>query len=658
MVSIIVGLIFGFGTASFQEPTEPPKNPYKPTKETLKYDEVTQLDVTYSMEFRGKRPFFHWECDCINKCQGKKHIRHEDCDLSCDTKCQLKHELSSQPEGIYNPDASTIKEISAAFAKVGSPLGSEWQQKGLMPDFEPKFEEILKKIGESDKYTWKKRFPHWNNFPCSYLAKNFDIEDWYLVAEWQVFRIDKAADGREIRVAGPKGKLPFAYIYLINADSEKNDNPRELCRCKVVMTEKEEKFLKYVDEFEAKKKKQKEEGGNTGEKPPTGGNSGKPDIPKEDKPGGGDEKAPEPALPKDGKVGMELFPKDLEQCNFEVVCNSMSEAVCTGTNPYSFPIEVEIPPGTLCVPEDSSYQTCQFATRCRIAMPANSTVSFPVRFSSGPFVDFSPFGFSTARISCLEMLKKEPEAKVKFRLDANYDFRLIRLAEKIDRESFRGPNDQVRIWIATDKATYQDIEKHLLPAPGGGTYLRLVYEVNRITGIDFEEPEYQKCLDPMLLTEGGNFDGLAARWCVQKMIETKPNQLVTVLKKNSPNFLTLLDKGESERRRFAEIFGAMLTSQNANLTMEAINFLLSIVPDTKLRLVQKYGGLRGLSFALIAPDEGVVKATINLAVKAQDSVVLPTLYLLKINSPSNEIRQMAEMAIGSITKRSEIKLLN
>lgn len=667
MISLIAALVVGLGPIQEPEPPPPPKNPYTPTKQSLKFDDVTVIDVTYSLEFKEKRQYYYWNSFCNNKCNGKKHIRHEDCDLTCDTKCNEDHTLETEPGFIEYPEKEKAKEFGNALVKVGSPLGAEWQQKSLMPDFSAKIAEIVKKISESDKYKWKKKFPHWNKLPCSFMEKIFDVEDWYVVANWQVFRLDKTADGTVIRVAGPKGSIRIAYVWLINADSERNDNPDVVCRCKIVMTEKEAKYIEYIDGWE-KIKKEKEKkivdggtgstgGGTTtgGGATPGGAGSGKSDPPKEDKPGGGNDKAPEPALPKDGKVGLPLTPEDLQTCNFEIICNSMTEAVCTGTNPYSFPIEVEIPPGTLCVSEDSSCQTCQFATRCRVSMPANSTVSFPIKISHGPYVELNGFGTATARISCLEMLKDEPNSKVKFRLEPNYDNRLVRLAEKIDSESFRGPNDQVRIWIVTDHATYQDIGKHLLPAPGGGTYLRLVYEVNRITGISFKEPEFEECLDPALLTEGGSFDGFAARWCVNTMAETKPDQLASVPANQPGKLLALFDKGNSEKNRFVEIISTMLRSNSNIVVSSALSFLTKSVPESKFAEVAASGALLGLPCALTSSDEAIVKNAIALASKAKQSQSLPALYELSAGDATEEIKQLAKNAIAEITKPNSVQ---
>lgn len=101
-------------------------------------------------------------------------------------------------------------------------------------------------------------------------------------------------------------------------------------------------------------------------------------------------------------------------------------------------------------------------------------------------------------VHCLELEKKPPDSSVKFSLGRASDPVLRNLAMFTQRSAIRGPWDQARLWIYTDKASLDRVNKRLALGCPPGMYVRSLWEVNSVGGLrdqdlastEFFRPEY------------------------------------------------------------------------------------------------------------------------------------------------------------------------
>jgi len=108
-----------------------------------------------------------------------------------------------------------------------------------------------------------------------------------------------------------------------------------------------------------------------------------------------------------------------------------------------------------------------------------------------------------ALTACLEIDKKEPNKKLKYRLRPPSDLKRLLSARLAANASRRGLQDQVRTWIVTDNATIAQMEKVLVPAPSNAMYMRELRNARKIGAIDFGNKKAIAMYDSELLSTPG-----------------------------------------------------------------------------------------------------------------------------------------------------------
>jgi hypothetical protein len=151
---------------------------------------------------------------------------------------------------------------------------------------------------------------------------------------------------------------------------------------------------------------------------------------------------------------------------------------------------------------------------------------------------------------------------------------LTQLAEKTAASNFRGPWDQVRTWIYTDKVSLADANKVIVPAVSPAQYANGLFDVHKLGGFDAKDLANKELFPPELLSSATLLDE-AFNWVsmqvgelagkeVRKWIEGMPSDIQRMLRSPANDF---------EKKHAPRLFRSMLASLNPDTRMGALNYL-------------------------------------------------------------------------------------
>lgn len=279
-----------------------------------------------------------------------------------------------------------------------------------------------------------------------------------------------------------------------------------------------------------------------------------------------------------GNTKVNATGESMTHCNFEITGDRMSQ--------------VYLPAGTLLVPDDSSTQ---------VMMVMEDYTSSPIFAGDG-------FLLNRVRTTCMQMEKDEPTSATKFAIAAPSDGNLRRLANFTAQSSFRGPWDQVRMWIYSDLATYDQIEKKLSPMVSKGTYLA---ELDRVLDGGMTLDKRKKLTSAitldMIADDQCGVSGLNRALPVlwkgdsKKLIESAPSLAANWLKE-SP------EQGAELVAQLAYFLG--LKPQTT--TRASARQILNLVPAEQRKKVVDHGGLDSISVGVFSADMSEVRSTVDL----------------------------------------------
>jgi hypothetical protein len=133
------------------------------------------------------------------------------------------------------------------------------------------------------------------------------------------------------------------------------------------------------------------------------------------------------------------------------------------------------------------------------------------------------------RVYCTEIDKPEPRPNMKYRLVPPRNALLQRAAQITKASSFRGPWDQMRLWIATDQAKFKAIEDKLLPSPGPATYVAEMHKLAQVGAIDPYDARYLALMElPHLLAPF--YEARAVEWMLGVKLAADPEKTVAWFK--------------------------------------------------------------------------------------------------------------------------------
>jgi hypothetical protein len=224
--------------------------------------------------------------------------------------------------------------------------------------------------------------------------------------------------------------------------------------------------------------------------------------------------------------------------------------------------EMMFPVGTAWIPDKPGYQTMTNINPVRI------------NFAFEASLDGGLVTVQDVRMHCLNMALKEPAAGVRYFPYMSNDEVMEGLAKIAGDSRFRGPWDQVRTWIYTDKVGLTDANKRISPPVTEGQYANGLFDVFRLGGLNAKDLLNKKLFEPILLASPGTNEK-AFSWLsmhmgekfgadVRKYLEAEPEELQTMV--TAP-------RSEFEKAQVPRMMTSLLTSVNKDARMGALSFL-------------------------------------------------------------------------------------
>jgi hypothetical protein len=466
------------------------------------HEVVVNLRFVDSGEERPGDRFF-----CSRPCRGNVHLLHPTCDSSCDGPCTAGGTHSAEVEPHRNegmPNAKELATFGQALRTFGSATGDVEATCAILNHAAQDFHLAVAKTAITVNREC------WVDKPCSYDSKDVALRYFRLMADWRLRRVTMV-DGKPVYTAGPSGTLTLYEAGIPQRRTIESQGMRENCACQQGSVYIGSDGHGYL-------------GGGSPVRPQTGGTT-----PGGTTPGGGTIPATgrgpttgefndEPRV-RDQGPPVRLTPKDPGavranpggQVGFDLKCQNMNVASISGTNPFATDLTVRMNPGTAFdTDEDGIQDVILVMTYIWVLHGVDGEPERP----RGPAVP-AQAAQKPLQIMCLEMHKREPNPNVKFRLMPNPDPMLIRLASMVNPITV-GVQDQTRIWVYTDGATYAQIAQKLVPAPTRGQYVQAVHDV-KAAGSNLRAAKFNGCFEPANL-EAPTDRRSAVKWYVEELL--------------------------------------------------------------------------------------------------------------------------------------------
>lgn len=531
--------------------------------------------LVYSVSVQIKEAGKSWDTlICRNECKGKKHKEHKECDFSCDNKCSTPHKITE--EGYYEPYTDQMRAATQAANQLAIRGGGT-----VSPDdWSHRVSQALANFRRECRKKKTFNMPHLDK-PCGGKLWEVGAKNYNFVVRGTMRKVGfRMSRGVRTPIDEEVGSHEQTVAYGEIVQDEPFDK-REwtACNCKFVPEENPKSYIHdwfgggdpVTDDFI----KWLEDLINILDGLLITDPKGNP-------------------VPRDG-VDVGCTGNDMN--NGEVVC----------TNNTDQPVVIHIIPGVFFWPDDPLVQLMAAMQGMQLQVEPLSTAT--LRLSLDPGLDSAGQAKGKFRWACMEMAKHEPNSKVKFKPKSPIDPNLAALGRITNRSRFRGPWDQARVWIYTDKATLDQVNKRMLPPIDAGRYLMLLRDNAQAAGVDFSEKGYVDCLQPDLLARGVCVDQKAVRWAIGAMANIKPRDLEKYVNSQVSKFAELANKDpEDGPKHVAWVASAMLESGDEGLQKAACKLLLAM-PQAARPGVDKAGGLEGLR-SLFA---GLNEASCNLA---------------------------------------------
>ncbi len=383
---------------------------------------------------------------CRNTCRGMVHFDHKICDASCDTPCEKSHRESVSPaRGFFTYTAdrgATMQEAASQFGFDGD-IGQAVMISSLEQGGITAAEE-----NPALRVNWD--LSCWNDDPCSTATKQYDELVFKVDFFIKLHRLNQI-EGKIVRTEGPSIKY-YVELTVPIKDSLRPHSKYENCRCQLVP---DHASANEVDQIPETAISVVEDDGDT--RVATG--------------------------------------QEIKDMNFQVPCNDMGNALVTLGSPLENCSMVKIPAGWEFDCVDGSAQDTQLVNDlsfdCSSPLFATTTAVM------------APKPQAKANTMCLEIKKKEPNNKLKYRLKPPSTLARLKSARLAADARRYGTAVQVRTWIITDHASFTEISKLLVPAPAPAMYLRELHTAQRIGAINPAEPKAKVLYDNELLSTPG-----------------------------------------------------------------------------------------------------------------------------------------------------------
>ncbi len=564
---LVIGLLMWQGTMQPQAKTK-----FEPGKSYVSNVPISLGDgMTWTwsaVEVQGDNSILFDECGPT--CKGKKHSAHKDCDESCDNECQIARPMHTKfvrpvcidlgAEGENPAPRPHSEKLNNDFDKFGFPSTWNASQYFSRPTeylYVKNIEGIpLRAPASSEKACW-------NTGPCSKSAVNMKAKTFILTIEYQL-HADPDGSGPQPQQLGPKGTLRYKVLVPTNEFLEPAA-PVSNCKCEMSAPVEPPKDHGYL-------------------------------------PGGKREEG-EYAWVEEGGKKRVMTGQEMASLVTNVTCNDMNTA--------TFQI-APMPMVKACIPAGWELQ-CIDGGGQNVQLQEDLEIGF-VEHEGNWQASLSPIPFITAentlRTLCLQIDSPEPRPTMKYRLVPPSCEALARLARITRRSSFKGPPDQVRLWIATDFASHAKISKVLIPAPREALYLREMYRAAGVAAINPSDPRVAAIMDNHLLAAEGH-DLAAVTWFIQSKLDNKDKSLAAWIQANAAEFKKLFGVGalKDDISLVSEIITCLSQAGGAPEVKAGIALIQAGVPSEHMEAVLKSQGGYSLARLLSSTsDEQVADA--------------------------------------------------
>lgn len=292
---------------------------------------------------------------------------------------------------------------------------------------------------------------------------------------------------------------------------------------------------------------------------------------------------------------------------------------CTG--------EFEFPPGTLFIPDRPGYQVMQNITMLRSQFDA---------LASTDAVEIGPV---STRTHCLNMNLKEPAAGVKFFPFAPADPVATGLAKLTEASRFRGPWDQARTWIYTDKAPLAEINKRLIPGVSGGQYINGLADISRLGGFSAKDMTRADLFDANLLGNGYARPEAAA-WFLEYLKTNAEPRFAAYFKNPPARLLEMLrDADRDISAQAASIIVGGLTDDNEAVRTATMGYFTRLSPEDQKRIPNLGSFCRAI---LYGKDSAAIGQILGMAEAKQITLPVDGLGFVSVRGPSEELKSRAK----------------
>ena len=188
-------------------------------------------------------------------------------------------------------------------------------------------------------------------------------------------------------------------------------------------------------------------------------------------------------------------------------------------------------------------------------------------FSSGERLERS------VAVHCLEIEKDPPNSMTRFTLSRTNDPILRNLALMTNRSAIRGPWDQTRIWIYSDKASLERVNKRLAIGCPPGMYMRSLWEVHSMGGFSDKDLANKELFDPTLLGGVSNRKE-AAGWFTSVLASRHRPALTAYLDSGAKEFADLITSPNPlAGDQLLRTIGLLMNSEHPDVRMAVLLFL-------------------------------------------------------------------------------------
>lgn len=287
----------------------------------------------------------------------------------------------------------------------------------------------------------------------------------------------------------------------------------------------------------------------------------------------------------------------------------------------------DAPIGTTWVPSQPGYQTMMNFT--------------PLQFRFEPSLSEGGVVLTAEmQTHCLSMSKKEPDAGVAYFPYAPSDTMLPALGRVANASRFRGPWDQARTWIYTDKASMEEINKRLFPPVSVSQYVNGLWDVVRLGGFGERDLKNRTIFTPSLLLCVTSRDE-AVSWLVAHLSSNFARDTGGWLSRAPAEMTNLATGDDTDKKHLRCLVPALLSQREKETRIGALEFLMKLRSPDVLK-----DGVGSLRVSLFSEDPKEVELALDVSARFQETRPLAAIRVLAEKGATDAIRRKAAALLG------------